>query len=107
MSELVSVAVRRLAAACGEDLEADVAAHLGSLVVLFGEVGADQPDQGGPVGEDHDDGGAAADLPVESLLVGSACGAVSVSRPVRLPRLPTEPNVPVRRLFMIEGVVGV
>jgi hypothetical protein len=35
--------------ALGENLEADVAAHLGSLVVLFGEHGADETDQGLPV----------------------------------------------------------
>ena len=52
----------------GEDVEADVAAHLGPLVVLFGQDGADQADQAGAVGEDADDVGAAADLPVEPFL---------------------------------------
>ena len=36
--------------------------------MLFGEDGAGEADQGGPVGEDADDVGAAADLLVESLL---------------------------------------
>jgi hypothetical protein len=55
-------------AAYGEDVQADVAAHLGPFVVLFGEHGADQADQGGPVGKDADDVGAAADLAVQSFL---------------------------------------
>jgi hypothetical protein len=38
--------------ALGQDVEADVAAHLGPFVVLFGEHGADEADQGGAVGED-------------------------------------------------------
>ena len=52
----------------GEDLEADVAALFGPLVVLLGEHGADGPDQGVAVGEDADDVGAAADLAVEPFL---------------------------------------
>jgi hypothetical protein len=36
--------------------------------VLFGQHGADEADQGTPVGEDADDVGAPADLLVESLL---------------------------------------
>jgi hypothetical protein len=63
-------------AAFGEDAQADVAAHLGPFVVLLGEYGADQADQGGPVWEDPDDVGAAADLAVQSFLAGSAWGAV-------------------------------
>ena len=82
-------------AAFGEDVQADVAAHLGPFVVLLGEHGADQADQGGPVGKDADDVGAAADLTVQSFLVGSAWGAVSALQPVRFPRPPTEPDVPV------------
>ena len=54
--------------ALGEDVEADVAAHLGPLVVLFGEHRPDQADQAGAVGEDPDDVGATADLTVEALL---------------------------------------
>jgi hypothetical protein len=55
-------------AAFGEDVQADVAAHLGPFVVLLGEHGADQADEGGPVGKDADDVGAAADLAVQSFL---------------------------------------
>ena len=55
-------------AAFGEDVQADVAAQLGPFVVLFGEHGADQADQGGPVGKDADDVGAAADLAVQPFL---------------------------------------
>ena len=54
--------------AFGEDVEGEVAALLGPFVVLLGEHGADQADQGGAVGEDADDVGAAADLAVESFL---------------------------------------
>jgi hypothetical protein len=36
--------------AVGKDFEADVAAHLGPFVVLFGEHGADQTDQSVPAG---------------------------------------------------------
>jgi hypothetical protein len=36
--------------------------------VLFGQDGADQADEGVTAGEDPDDVGAAADLPVESFL---------------------------------------
>ena len=52
----------------GEDVEADVAAHLGPFVVLLGQDGADEADQGVAAGEDPDDVGAAADLPVQPLL---------------------------------------
>ena len=62
---------------------------------MLGEHGADEAEQGGRVGEDPDDVGAASDLPVEPLVVGSAWGAVSVLRPIRFPRPPTEPDVPV------------
>ena len=54
--------------AFGEDVEAEVAALFGPFVVLLGQDGADQADQGGPVGEDADDVGAAADLPVQPFL---------------------------------------
>ena len=40
----------------------------GPFVVLLGEDGADEPDQGVAVGEDADDVGAAADLPVEPFV---------------------------------------
>ena len=52
----------------GEDVQADVAAHLGPFVVLLGQDGADEADQGVAVGEDADDVGAAADLAVEPFL---------------------------------------
>jgi hypothetical protein len=52
----------------GEDVEAEVAAAFGPFVVLFGEDGADEADQGVPVGEDANDGGATADLAVEAFL---------------------------------------
>ncbi len=45
-----------------------VAAGDGPLVVLFGEHGADEADDGGAVGEDPDDVGAAAELLVEPFL---------------------------------------
>jgi hypothetical protein len=54
--------------AFGQQFEAHVAATLGPFVILFGQDGADQPDQGGSVGEDADDVGAAADFFVESFL---------------------------------------
>jgi hypothetical protein len=50
-----------------EDLEAEVAAAFGPLVVLLGQHGSDQADQGVAVGEDADRVGAPADLSVESL----------------------------------------
>jgi hypothetical protein len=46
----------------GEDLESEVAAAFGSFVVLFGEHGADEADDGVAVREDPDRVGAAADL---------------------------------------------
>ena len=52
----------------GEDVESEVAAAFGPFVVLLGQDGADEADDGGPVGEDPDDVGAAADLPVEPLV---------------------------------------
>jgi hypothetical protein len=48
-----------------EDLEAHVAAAFGPFV---GEHGADEADDRGPVGEDPDDVGAAADFFVEPFL---------------------------------------
>jgi hypothetical protein len=52
----------------GEDVEAEVAAALGPFVVLFGEDGADAPDQGGAVREDADDVGATPDLAIQAFL---------------------------------------
>src|SRR5215217_6431562 len=54
--------------ALGESVEAEVAALLGPFIVLLGKDRADQPDQGGAVGEDALHIGAAADLPVQPLL---------------------------------------
>jgi hypothetical protein len=51
----------------GEDLGAHLAALLGPFVGLFSEYGTDQPDDGGPVGEDADHVGTAADLLVQTL----------------------------------------
>ena len=55
-------------AGAGEDVEAEVAAAFDPFVVLFGQDRADQADQRVAVGEDADDVGAAADLPVEAFL---------------------------------------
>jgi hypothetical protein len=52
-------------AALGEDFEAEVAAAVGPLVVLLGQDGADESDDGAAVGEDV---GAAADLAVEAFV---------------------------------------
>jgi len=54
-------------AGAGEDVEAEVAAAFGPLVVLLGQDGADEADQRVAVGEDPDDVGAAADLAVEAF----------------------------------------
>jgi len=45
-----------------DDVEAEVAAGFDPFVVLFGQHGADEADQGGAVGEDAYDIGAPADL---------------------------------------------
>jgi hypothetical protein len=71
-------------ARAGEDVEAEVAAAFSPFVVLFGEDGADEADQGVPAGEDPDDVGAAADFPVQpflypALVAGSSRGAWVVS----------------------------
>src|SRR6266542_1520593 len=55
-------------AGLGEDFQAHVAALFGPFVGLFGWQGADEADDGGPVGEDPDHVGAAADLFVQALL---------------------------------------
>jgi hypothetical protein len=62
-----------------EDFQAEVAAGFGPFVVLFGQHGTDEADQGGAVGEDADDVGAPPDLFVESFLgvVGTRSGAKS------------------------------
>lgn len=50
-----------------EHADAEVAAGFGQFVMLFGEHGADEGDQGVAVGEDSDDVGAPLDLSVEAL----------------------------------------
>ena len=57
----------RADAAVGEDVEAEVAAAFRPFVVLFGEDGNDQADEG-VAGEDSDDVGAPADFAVEPLI---------------------------------------
>jgi hypothetical protein len=57
-------------AGAGEDVDAEVAAAFGPFVVLLGQDGADEADEGVAGGEDADDVGAAADLPVEAFLGG-------------------------------------
>ena len=54
-------------AATAEDVEAEVAAAFGPLVVLLGEDGADETDDRVAVGEDPDNVGAPSDLAVEPL----------------------------------------
>ena len=56
---LLAVVVYEDGAGSGEDVEAEVAAAFDPFVVLFGEDGADQADDRGPVGEDADHVGAA------------------------------------------------
>src|SRR5262245_27013788 len=51
----------------GQDLETEVAAAFGPLVVLLGQDGSDEPDDRAAMREDPDAVGAAADLAVESL----------------------------------------
>jgi hypothetical protein len=55
-------------ARAGEDGEAEVTAAFSPFVVLLGQDGVDETDQGVPVGDDADDGGAAADLPAQAFL---------------------------------------
>jgi hypothetical protein len=55
-------------AGSSEDIKSQVAAAFDPLVMLFGQHGADEADDGGAVGEDTDDVGAAADFLVKSLL---------------------------------------
>lgn len=52
----------------GEDIDAEVAAAFGPLVVLLGQDGANEPDDGSTVGEDPDHVGASADLAVKPFL---------------------------------------
>lgn len=66
---------------CDEDqgVGTHVASGHGPLIVLFGEEGADEPDDGVSVGEDADDVGSSSDLFVESLegVVGPDLAPVS------------------------------
>src|SRR5438270_10708878 len=57
-------------------LDGDVATDDGPVAVLFAEKRSDQAHDAAAVGEDADDVGAPADLPVETLLrlVGQICG---------------------------------
>src|SRR6266516_4737535 len=55
-------------AAGGEDFQSHVAAGFGPFVVLLGQDGADEADDGAAAGEDVDDVGAAADFLVEAFL---------------------------------------
>lgn len=50
------------------NVQAEVAAAFDPFVVLFGQDGADEADEGVAVGEGADDVGAAADLAVEALV---------------------------------------
>ena len=68
-----------------DGFEGGIAAADGPFVVLFGEQGSDQADDGGAVGEDADDVGLAPDFLVEPLLPRStrllarACGGLGNS----------------------------
>ena len=53
--------------------------------------GADPAHQGFSIWKTRDDDGAAVDFPVQSLLIGSACGPGSVLRATRS-GTPTEPD---------------
>ena len=55
-------------ARAGQNVEAEVAAAFGPFVVLFGQDGADEADEGVAVGEDADDVGSPAYFPVEAFL---------------------------------------
>jgi len=52
----------------GQDVEAEVAPPFDPVVVLRGQDGADEADQGVAGWEDADDVGPAADLSIEALL---------------------------------------
>ena len=65
--DLVRVVGDKRESGLAEDLQAHVAALLGPFVGLLGRDRTDEPHDRGPVGEDPDDLGTAADLFVESL----------------------------------------
>lgn len=56
------------AARPSQHVEAEVAAAFDPLVMLLGEYRADEPNQGGAIGEDPDHVGSAPDLLVEPFL---------------------------------------
>ena len=79
MHQVIGAHLRRLArvgvggqgeAAAAQDFQAEVAAAFGPFVGLLGQDGADEANDGVPVGEDPDDVGAAADLSVELTSAG-------------------------------------
>src|ERR1700722_8651049 len=55
-------------AGSGQDVQAEVAAAFGPFIVLLGQDGADEADQGIAAGEDPYDVGPAADFPVQAFL---------------------------------------
>ncbi len=59
------------------DLDTEVVASFGPFAVLFGQNRADEADQGAAVGEDPDDGGAAADLFVQTFVSYLETGPVA------------------------------
>ena len=63
-----SVSVDLGESALGQDVESEVAASFGPLVMLLGEDGTDEPDDRATIGEDADDVGAPPDFPVEPLV---------------------------------------
>ena len=54
-------------AGSGEDVEAEVAAAFGPFVVLLGQDGSDEADEGVAAGEDPDDVGSAAYFLIQAL----------------------------------------
>jgi hypothetical protein len=59
-----------------EDVQAQVAAGFGPFVVLFGQHGTDETDQGVAIGKDPDNIGAPADFLVEPFLYPALrCGS--------------------------------
>ena len=57
-------------AGAGQDVQAEVAAALSPFVVLLGQDGAHEADQGVTAGEDPDDVGPPAYFPVEAQIGG-------------------------------------
>src|SRR5690606_1280999 len=58
-----------------QDVQAEVAPGFGPFVVLFGQHGPDEADQGVAVWEDAHDVGPAADFPIEPFLYPALGGA--------------------------------